>query len=507
MELNLTHDVIRINATIFNGSVEQSIEQDYALPDYYPDIFKVLKSIINSSVYNCRISGQKLVIDGIVIVKIIYQSEADSKIHSFIQKYPFSKTVELKEEVSSPIISYSVSRDYVNCRVVNPKRIDLRGAVTIHIMVSDQQDMELLTDANGAGIQLLRGTVENINSRLSSTKQFTIEERFEVTPPVDEIVRFNTSTILTDCKVISNKLVTKGEIIFRMLYRSDNGEESTLETFTEKVQISQILDMPGVDEDYKCYVLFNNTDTDLKSETDEDGTTMYASFSITAVANAYTQKEVSYIKSAFSTSFETECETAEMTSENMLMFINTAMTSKQQIEADGFKSIIDFWASVDNISVSARGETLGFTAELAADIIAVDNEDNIAMLNKTISIEFELPADKSFADPSVDVSARITNISHELNDNLLNFEIEFKLFGVAFSYDNLRVISALNVDENNPKDKKNQSALTIYYADSGEHLWDISKKYNTSMDAIMNENSLESNTIENRVMLLIPIVE
>ena len=36
MELNLSHENIRINESVYDGTLEQSIEQDYSLPDYYP---------------------------------------------------------------------------------------------------------------------------------------------------------------------------------------------------------------------------------------------------------------------------------------------------------------------------------------------------------------------------------------------------------------------------------------------------------------------------------------
>ena len=43
MELQLEKRKIGLNEVVYSGSSEQSIELDYILPDYYSDIFKIIK--------------------------------------------------------------------------------------------------------------------------------------------------------------------------------------------------------------------------------------------------------------------------------------------------------------------------------------------------------------------------------------------------------------------------------------------------------------------------------
>ena len=49
-------------------------------------------------------------------------------------------------------------------------------------------------------------------------------------------------------------------------------------------------------------------------------------------------------------------------------------------------------------------------------------------------------------------------------------------------------------------------ALKLYYGVENEEIWDIAKRYSTSVDAIMEENDLYSERLEQNGMLLIPIV-
>ena len=43
MDLILDHESFLSNEIAFDGSSEQSVELDYILPDYLPDIFRILK--------------------------------------------------------------------------------------------------------------------------------------------------------------------------------------------------------------------------------------------------------------------------------------------------------------------------------------------------------------------------------------------------------------------------------------------------------------------------------
>lgn len=43
MELQLNKEPVFLNEVIYDGQTEQGVEFDYVLPDYYPDIFKILR--------------------------------------------------------------------------------------------------------------------------------------------------------------------------------------------------------------------------------------------------------------------------------------------------------------------------------------------------------------------------------------------------------------------------------------------------------------------------------
>ncbi|MCI8502101.1 MAG: LysM peptidoglycan-binding domain-containing protein, partial [Oscillospiraceae bacterium] len=47
----------------------------------------------------------------------------------------------------------------------------------------------------------------------------------------------------------------------------------------------------------------------------------------------------------------------------------------------------------------------------------------------------------------------------------------------------------------------------LYFADEGDQIWDIAKRYHTSVGAILEENDLDTETMKQGGMILIPLID
>ena len=70
--------------------------------------------------------------------------------------------------------------------------------------------------------------------------------------------------------------------------------------------------------------------------------------------------------------------------------------------------------------------------------------------------------------------------------------------------DGCQAVTAVTADENAgfPEEK---AALKIYFANGGESLWEIAKNCHTSVEAVMEENGLQSDVLPGDAMLLVPL--
>ena len=99
---------------------------------------------------------------------------------------------------------------------------------------------------------------------------------------------------------------------------------------------------------------------------------------------------------------------------------------------------------------------------------------------------------------------RTASISYRLaEDDVIEIRCELKICGAVFSENRVNTVKNVNVFEDKPIPPEN-CALTLYFADKGEKLWDIAKSHNTKLDLLLSENSAENQVLDAPKMLLIP---
>jgi hypothetical protein len=64
-------------------------------------------------------------------------------------------------------------------------------------------------------------------------------------------------------------------------------------------------------------------------------------------------------------------------------------------------------------------------------------------------------------------------------------------------------LTSVRADDDAPA-RRAEGSLILYYTDSGDNVWDISKRFCSRPEDIIAENDIDGDTVEGGVMLLIP---
>ena len=104
--------------------------------------------------------------------------------------------------------------------------------------------------------------------------------------------------------------------------------------------------------------------------------------------------------------------------------------------------------------------------------------------------------------PNITVkSSNYTLTSHDCAE----VRIELCVIGAIYCLNKISIVTDITSDSTKPIEKKNRSAMTIYFATGGERVWDIAYRYGASVGEIKLINDISSDNIENDRMLLVPI--
>ena len=406
--------------------------------------------------------------------------------------------------------------DYVNCRVVNQRRLDIRGAVTIKSKIYAEQKRELISDAFGLNTQLKKQCVPYASNKITATKQFIINEDIELNmsnPPVLGIIRSDAVVLTGDKKIIANKLVSKGEAIINILYSCEKDGQGSLEAMQFNLPYSQIIDLDGINESFDCIINADVISCDVTTVANNDGDakTLQCELAINLSCTALKSSVVELVTDAYSTTHPCEFTTSPVRIEQFPSIIEAQHQVKSTVEySDGeIDCIYDVWANTSNINsfVNAEEQKITVSGMIKYSIMARNEKGMPIMLEKDEAFEyvsnFNGITDSSILEASVCILSCSYNLS---TSNTVTVKADLKINGNLYSSSVMDIITDLSVDNSIKKQRDGDYAVKLYYGVEDEDIWEIAKKYSSSVSAIMEENELTNEKLTQNGMIIIPIL-
>ena len=516
MDLILDHESFISNEIAFDGSCEQSVELDYILPDYLPDIFRILKCSFYPKVISHSVNGEKLIFDLTLSIKILYLSNESSSINCIEQKQNYTKTVDLSCTPENPCFKITPSADYVNCRVVNSRRLDIRGAVSTKVILECEKSTNIISSAKGLNVQLKKEYVTFPAKRLTAAKRITITEEIELSKTKGKI----NSVVKSDCiinsfdkKIIANKLIIKGEAKVSLLYNCDieNDDPQKIDTVKFSVPFSQIIDIDGISEQYEAMTNISIASLDLIPNKSSDASEIECEIILLVNCIAFRYDTLELATDAYSTKYMCNYDCADIKLEKKPIETKENKTIKAELTCSDaeISTAVDVWAKPFNIQSKYNIEKKTFIVFGNIEIGAIAKDENNCPLYLEDTISFEHCLDMKVDENSTsDLNVYIDNCTFTIaSSDKIEIKAELFISGYIKELDTRKLITNINVNEDSIKSKENCYAVKLYYAEQDEDIWEIAKKFSTSVSAIAQENELSDSTKLQRGMLLIPILD
>ena len=511
MELNTTRAVITAAEPMGSILQEQGVELDYVLPDYYPDVCKLVKCFVTPSVTSQSISSGRLSYELCCEVRILYCSEDSHVLQCVTQTLRFPRTAELPagEELTAEILP---AADYVNCRAVSRRRLDVRGAVTIRIRPSGVRMQEALSDAAGSGLQLRRIPVQYPERTIRTSKSILLSEELELgaaKPPVLHVVRCDARAVDLMQKRVSGKLMVNGSLQLQILYACEKDGDGSLEPMQFRIPFSQLLEPEGLAEEDPVRVSCTVTSCDLKSMTDAAGEVrmLRCEAELNAVCTSVHMASGELVADAFSTEGACELKTVSLVTASLPEpFSETAVSGAKLTCTDGeLDCVYDAWCEVRNLTTAAEPGELVLSGMLCCNVLVRESSGMPRLLEKEEPFEHRIPMPQLTGEDLMQVSVTAENCAYTLTGACeVTVKAELRMEGTVTRCTRTEAVAEITLPdgEAQPRDY----ALLLYFGRAGEPVWDIAKRCRTSVDAILDENELAGDVLPEDAMLLIPIV-
>ncbi len=509
MDFKLTRENFTVQKVLLDTVSEQALELDYVLPDYCPEIFKVLSCRIYPSAARRTYSGTKLGYELTALVRVVYVSE-DGEISAVEQKLSYDKSVELSYSPKSPVVYIDPTVETKSCRVVNKRRVDIRGVISVKVKVLADEPRQAVTTAQGGGIQLRKTLVTYPSKRLFITKRVTVIDEVEIIqtkPPVGVVLRTDASVSSSEKKVLSGKLLTKGEAGVTVIYIPEGGGE--IEKISFELPFSQVSDVEGLDERYDVFVDASVSSCEIRPVSKSEPAKVECELGIDISCLALKFESAQLADDVFSTECEADADKTDCSIECVPVQVNEAHRVKTTLTySEGeIKNVMFASAEAGKLSgvVKKPGGESAFAGKLTVTVFA-KNESG-----KPICLETEVPYEHELENPVCDCSysdirASVGTVTYNLtSSNAIEVSVDVRIKGYVCEAKSRSFISDIRLDESKPIQRDRDCSLKLYYAETGEQPWEIAKRCHANLNSILEENEIDSEAVETGCMLLIPI--
>ena len=130
---------------VYDGVKHTEIAEEFILPDYLPDIKKIVRVDTASRIDGKFVSKGKIDYEGDAVVNVLYVDEGNHlRVVTFA--LAFKDGVEIDDVVDECIANLIPDPESVICKTVNPRRISIRMRMDTAVTVWCKRDFEPVLD-------------------------------------------------------------------------------------------------------------------------------------------------------------------------------------------------------------------------------------------------------------------------------------------------------------------------------------------------------------------------
>ncbi len=506
MELNKEYIGLNISETVFDQTVEQSVDSDFIMPDYYTDIQRVLKCIAKPCISSKTVNGDRAVIDGSLLITVVY-SDADNKLASFESAVNFSKSIDLDSATDNPIIYVKPVVGYMNCKAVTERKIDLHGVINLKVRIKDYKKVKLLSGINNREIETLSSTIQMSFPAVYSEKSLIIEDELAVPDgslPLKNVILYDCKPEISECKMIGNKAIVKGCLNVQILY---NTETDSTAVFTGEIPFSQVMELEGENEG--CNIVCNAEVCHINIRSNQAESESGRCFAVDGKLNLFVtvicDETQNLLTDVFSPEYELETESRDISFQRTFTEIEEKFICRKNIDLGAviLGSVIDVRSSANVLNIENQDNKIVVKGSADVGILGCDNDEMPIYIERKVEFRYTADAVELPDNAHLECEINILNTGYTItSQNTIEVILELNIKTRVLTDENYTILSDVTI-VGERSDDENKCCMVVYYAQKGENIWDITKRYCGSLKQVKAVNSIEEDVLSENKMLII----
>ncbi len=518
MSLELSKQQITINQLVGEAFSQTLVEGDIIVPDVKPDIFRILQADGIATITDKQVQQDKVMVSGVVNFKILYVPEqSEEPIKSIYTNCNFTNTIEMKNTDDTMKAQIESDVEHIEFEMLNERKLNIKAVVAINCKVVCDKGIDLVTGISGEkDVEVLRKNVKAYNIVGEKDATFIIKEDLEIPagkPSIKDLLKLDAKITSKDMKLISNKVIVKGEMSICCLYIADM-DNNSIQFMEHEMPFTEIVDLEGVTEEMLCELEYTLEDVYYQLKEDGDGDIRMLNIESTLKINTRASEQVSLdvVIDAYSPDACIKTQSNTCAIDEILQDSKEQSTVKEIITMPiDIPDVVQIYniitkpyvteSVVENEKIKVEGIIDTYILYLA------DNEENpIYSYKQEVPFEYSVDAPGVTNEMACDIKVEVEHFSYSMN---AASEIEIRyILSVAskvIKTSQVELITEADAEVGKIEEAGVKPSIVIYFVQRNDTLWDIAKRYSTTIQEITSINEISENaSLAQGYQLIIP---
>lgn len=489
------------------------VDEDFNVPDMKRDVKRTVMSKGEIQTDTIRYTENYIVITGKILFKILYVTdEGETKIQSLEGKIPFEEKVYTEESPGRNLFVKRTETE-LNVQVIHSRKLNMKAVTDLEICSDGESTVEILSDAE-ADVPMYKKFEEKQILCLNTIKQDSYRIKEEITiggtgETIGEILWCDVMNRRLDTRIGEDEMMFQGELMVFCFYESVDGK---YDWTTQLVPYQGKINCYRAKESMYHQVFPQITEIFTETRMDEDGEMRVLGIEATLEMRIiiYEENNVKILDDMYSLEQTCEIMREEKQMERLVMQNHSRCKVVERLSLPEIKDdILQICHSsgkiqIENAIVEEKGLQIEGILHISFLYVKPDDVVPFDVWQGMIPFSCTMDCNEVCDEMTYDLYGNVEQLSISL---LGSDEVEVKAAVSVESFmkktieiQNIENVLLRPVDK---KERENMPGIIGYIAKEGDKLWNLAKKYNTTVENIIKINNLEKMELENGQKMLI----
>lgn len=509
--MDLRQQYIKRDKNIASEYAQVTFDDDYIVKDNKPDILKVICASGDVMTEEIKTINEAVWISGRVNFYIIYRSDMGSMPERIDGMIPFQEKIFVDNLTELNSVRVSGKIDDIMVNIINSRKVSIKGIISFEVRADEVEEFPI-TYGMESGEKYQEKISEQELLELRQMKHDVMRIKTEIQLPktkgnIADIICSYLDVRNLDEDLGQEKLMVRGEVHYCVIYQN---EEGSMEWVDGMASVTG--EMKNDNPDFDLYwANLNMVQQSIEAQMDYDHEMRQLAMELVydVELESWKAEKVEKLDDVYSLSESVEPDyTMEEISELLVKnqakcrifeTINLDQGQEKIMQICGAKS----HANIERTTNCDHGVMVEGVLELHIMYITADDGFPIAHRYEQLPFEQCVDVNDVTENTQIKLEADVEQIQINLLDNM-TYEIKavVNITLLAIDKRNIEVIEAVREIEED-EEKNEMPGIVGYTTKAGENLWDIAKRYRTTIEKIMEINELKTDNIKGSEKIIV----